>query len=381
MGCIPVLKEAVTSDALIKNAVREALLEWDAPQNDTSDDNYTEYRRYILRKRIFIGICIVAIFLVSGYALTIGGYDIGFTETYQIIWNHISGNVTDTNKDYVIIQLRSPRILLGILTGAGLAATGVVMQSTLMNPLADSYTTGVSSGALFGASLSIALGIHLFGEHGSMVVNAFVFSMIPMLVIITVAKMKKTSPTVMIMAGIAVMYIFDACTTLIRLWSDPNSLQEVYIWSVGSLAHSDWSDIPTIAIVVIPCIIFMQLMTRQLNVLASGDDSAKALGINAENLRTICMIVCALCVATLVCFTGLIGFVGLVAPHIVRMFIGADNRFLLPASMVFGAALLLLADLIGRTIIAPAILQVGVITSFIGGPMFLWILLKRNSKV
>lgn len=91
MGCIPVLKEAVRSDALIKNAVREALLEWDAPQNDTSDDNYTEYRRYILRKRIFIGICIVAIFLVSGYALTIGGYDIGFTETYQIIWNHISG--------------------------------------------------------------------------------------------------------------------------------------------------------------------------------------------------------------------------------------------------------------------------------------------------
>ncbi len=376
------LKEAVTNDGLIKKAVLESLNEWDASTADVSeDDSYKEYRHYIYRKWIFMVICVVSIILVSGYALTIGGYDIGFLETYQIILDHFTGNIRDVDKDYVIIQLRSPRLILGVLTGTGLAATGVVMQSTLMNPLADSYTTGVSSGALFGASLSIAFGINLFGENGSMVINAFIFSMIPMIVIISVAKMKKTSPTVMIMAGIAIMYIFEAGTTLIRLWSDPNSLQEVYIWSVGSLAHSDWSDVPTIAVIVIPCLIVLQLMTRHLNVLASGDDSAKSLGIDAERLRSICMIICAIAVATLVCFTGLIGFVGLVAPHIVRMFIGADNRFLLPASMVFGAALLLIADLIGRTIIAPAILEVGVITSFIGGPMFLWILLRKNSKV
>ncbi len=374
------LKEAVTNDALVKSAVRDALSDWDSSLI-VEDESYEEYRTYIAKKWIFIGICIVAIILVSGYALTIGGYNIGFLETYEILWNHLTGDIVDENKDYVIVELRSPRIILGILTGAGLAVTGVVMQSTLMNPLADSYTTGVSSGALFGASLSIVFGIHIFGENGSMVVNAFLFSMIPMIVIITVAKMKKTSPTVMIMAGIAVMYIFDACTTLIRLWADPNSLQEVYIWSVGSLAHSDWSDIPTVAAVVIPCIVVLQLMSRHLNVLASGDDSAKSLGIDAERLRSICMIICALCVATLVCFTGLIGFVGLVAPHIVRMFIGADNRYLMPASMVFGAAMLLISDLVGRTIISPAILQVGVITSFIGGPMFLWILLRKNSKV
>ncbi len=377
------IKEVVRNDGLVKTAVLEALSEWDAAAEDTSasDEGFKDYRRYILKKWIFMAVCVVTIIAVSGYALTIGGYDIGFFETFEIIWNHITGNITDVQKDFVIIDLRSPRIIIGILTGAGLAAAGVVMQSTLMNPLADSYTTGVSSGALFGASLSIAFGINLFGEQGSLVFNAFLFSLIPMFVIISVAKMKKTSPTVMIMAGIAVMYIFDACTTVIKLWSEPNALADLYVWSVGSLAHSDWSDIPTMLAIVLPCIVVLQLMTRHLNVLASGDDSAKSLGVNAEQLRSVCMIIAALMVATIVCFTGLIGFVGLVAPHVVRMFIGADNRFLLPASMLFGAALLLLADLVGKTIIAPAVLEVGVITSFIGGPLFLWILLRKNSKV
>jgi iron complex transport system permease protein len=376
------IKNAILNDGLVKTAVLDALAEWDAPsESEKEDSGYEDYRRYIMRKWLFMALCVAIIVVVSGYALTVGGYDIGFFETFEIIWDHLTGNIGDVNKDYVIVQLRSPRIIIGILTGAGLASAGVVMQSTLMNPLADSYTTGVSSGALFGASLSISLGINAFGGNGSLVINAFLFSLIPMFVIISVAKIKKTSPTVMIMAGIAVMYIFDACTTVVRLWSEPNALQELYIWSVGSLTHSDWSDIPTMVVIVIPCIVALQLMTRHINVLASGDDNAKSLGVNAERLRSICMLISALMVATIVCFTGLIGFVGLVAPHIVRIFIGADNRFLLPASMLFGAALLLLADLVGKTIIAPAVLEVGVITSFIGGPMFLWILLRKNSKV
>ena len=141
------------------------------------------------------------------------------------------------------------------------------------------------------------------------------------------------------------------------------------------------SDIPIIAAIVIPVMIVMMLMTHRLNALASGDESAKALGIDAEKLRRICLILVALMTAAVVSFTGLIGFVGLVAPHIVRIFIGADNRYLLPASAVFGALLLIVSDLVGRTVMAPAILQVGVVMAFLGGPLFLWLILRKKSNV
>ncbi|KUE73092.1 Fe3+-siderophore ABC transporter permease [Candidatus Methanomethylophilus sp. 1R26] len=354
---------------------------WEEAEDSSEiDEAYEDYSRYILRKWVFMAICLAVIFLVTGYALTVGGYDIGFWETYAIIWDHLTDNITDVNKDYVIINLRAPWIVIGIITGAALAICGAVMQSTLMNPLADPYTTGVSSGAMFGATLASIMGISIFGST-SIVANAFVFSLMPMLVIILVARIKNTSPTVMIMAGIAVMYIFNACTTMIKLWADAESLQEIYQWSVGTLTYAGWDDVPVMLAVVVPGIVALQFLSKKLNVLATGDDSAKSLGINADTLREICMVIVALMAASVVSFTGLIGFVGLVAPHIVRIFIGADNRYLLPASMLFGAALLILADLVGRTIIAPATIQVGVITAFIGGPMFLWIILKRDSRV
>lgn len=338
------VKDKVLNDPLIKKEVRNSLRVYTEEIDQSEfDTTYMDYSRYISRKWTFMAICAVMIFVVTGYALTVGGYDIGFFETYEIIWNHITGNITDTTLDSVIINMRAPRIVVGIIAGATLAVAGVVMQSTLMNPLADPYTTGVSSGALFGASLAVVLGVSLLGGSTAIIVNSFVFSLIPMLVIVFVAKIKNTSPTVMIMAGIAVMYIFNACTTMIQFWADPFALQDLYRWSVGSLANAGWSDIPYMLAFSIPGIIILQLLSRQLNVLASGDDMAKALGINAERLRGICMVLVALITAAIVSFTGLIGFVGLVAPHIVRIFIGSDNRFLLPASMLFGSALLIVS--------------------------------------
>ena len=203
------MKDEVLNDPLLKTAVLDSIKQWKEVPEDSSEteEAFYDYSKYIYKKWIFIAACLITIILVTGYALTVGGYDIGFFETYEIIWNHLVGNVGDTIKDYVITQLRAPRIVLGIIAGAALAVCGVVMQSTLMNPLADPYTTGVSSGALFGASLATVLGISVIGGQASVVINAFVFSLIPMLVIIVVAKVKNTSPTVMIMAGIAVMYL------------------------------------------------------------------------------------------------------------------------------------------------------------------------------
>ena len=277
--------------------------------------------------------------------------------------------------------MRSPRILIGIIAGAGLAVAGVVMQSTLKNPLADPYTTGVSAGALFGATMAITTQIAYTGGQYAIVTNAFIFSLIPTMVIIGVSKWRRSSPTVMIMAGIAVMYIFNAMTTVMKLWAEPNSLADLYQWQVGTLTMATWSDIPIVLVVVSAGIIFMQLISKKLNIMATGDESAKSLGVDVETMRIICLIAVALMSAVIVSFTGLIGFVGLIAPHVARIFIGADNRYLIPASALFGAALLIISDLVGRTIIAPATLQVGVITAFLGGPLFLWLLMNRKTKI
>ena len=373
----------VDDDPLLKDVVRNSLKIWGSPlEKDDESKVISDYSRYVMRKWTFIGVCLILLVVVIGYAMAVGDYPIPFWDCYQVIWDHIIGNVTLKLEDSIIFNLRLPRIEIAILAGIGLAIAGVVMQSTLMNPLADAYTTGVSSGASLGATIGVVFGFSIFNisQYGT-ILNAFVFSLIPMIVIVGISRIKNSSPTTMIMGGIAVMYLFNAFTTVFTLMADPDQLSELYRWSVGSLGFAGTEDIPMIALFVIPISVILMLMTNKLNALASGDESAKALGIDAERLRRVCLVLVALMVAAVVSFTGLIGFVGLVAPHIVRIFVGADNRYLLPASAVFGSLLLIVSDLIGRTIMAPAVLQVGVVMSFLGGPLFLWLILRKKSNV
>jgi len=376
-------KNTPDNDPLITLFISDLVNKWadNHVEKEEVDSSLEKYHRYILKKWAFIGICTVIMILVIGVSLTVGEYNVGFIETYQIIFDHITGNITSTLKDYIIIDLRMPRIVVGLIAGAGLAVAGVVMQSVLKNPLADPYTTGVSSGALFGATLAMTMGATIASGQYSIVINAFVFSLIPTIVIMAVSKIKSASPTVMIMAGIAVMYIFNAFTTVIKLWADPNDLAGLYRWQVGSLSMASWSEMPIMLAVTFAGIVLMQIASRKLNVLSTGDENAKAMGIDVEKMRMLCMGVVALVSAAIVSFTGLIGFVGIVAPHVVRLFIGADNRYLIPASMIFGMVLMISADLVGRVVIAPTILQVGVITAFLGGPLFLWLIIRKKSSV
>ena len=370
-------------DPLISKKVLRALSKWTDEREATKEDeeSYHQYDTYIWRKWVFMAACIVVMVFTAGLATTIGPMDITFIETYETMWNHITGNITNDAFDYAICTLRMPRVVMGVVAGAGLAICGVAMQSTLMNPLADPYTTGVSSGASFGATLAMLAGFSIFGGRYDVIGNAFVFSLIPTALIVGLARVKKSSPTTMIMAGIAVMYIFNAFTTVMMLMADPNDLEAVYQWQVGSLAKASWDDIVvSLGITAIGAIIIM-FLSKKLNVLSTGDDMANSLGVNAAQLRTIMMVLVALITAGIVSFTGLIGFVGLVAPHVVRLFIGADNRYLVPAAALFGGALLVVSDLVGRVVIQPAVLQVGVITAVLGGPMFLWLLLRKNSNV
>ncbi|MDR0509202.1 MAG: iron ABC transporter permease [Candidatus Methanoplasma sp.] len=349
---------------------------------DFSFSNVSEqFRKYIWKKYVFIIICLMVSLVVAIYALTIGTYDIGFWECFRILVDHLQGNILDSTKDVIIWNVRLPRILLGAVVGAGLAVGGATMQSVLKNPLADSYTTGISSGASFGATIAIILGLTVAGGNGAIVANAFIFSLVPVLLIVVISGLRKTSPTTMILSGIAIMYVFNAITTVLMLMSDPDDLAAVYSWQVGSLSTATWDSIPISSAVTVAGVIALALLSNKLNILSAGDESAKSLGVDANKIRIISLLIVSLITASIVSFTGIIGFVGLVSPHVARLFIGSDNKFLIPASATFGVMLVLISDLVGRTVIAPAVLQVGVVTAFLGGPLFLYLLIKQRKEI
>lgn len=325
--------------------------------------------------------------LAIGLQLSFGKYSIGFLESYGILIDHLKGIVptegVERMKHYVVWDLRLPRALAGLAVGAGLGMCGAVMQSSLKNPLADPYTTGIASGASLGASVAIILGLciipGIYGES-AVVVNAFAFALVPVLLIISMSRFKKNiTPAGMILIGIAVMYIFSATTTLLKITASEESLAEVYIWSVGTLGKAGWGNVWYMIAAAVAGIVVFQSLARRLNVLVMCDSGAVALGVDPKRVRLASLGVVSLVTAVLVSFTGTIGFVGLVAPHMVRMFIGSDNRYLIPASAAFGALMLLASDCVARNIAAVE-LPVGTITALIGGPLFLYLIIRQTKS-
>ena len=346
-----------------------------------NEEMVEKYRLYTLKKILFIVMCIIAVVVVIGYAATIGSSNISAIDVYRDIWYHFIDPIKcDETIDWAVFDIRLPRIIGGLIVGSCLGVAGAAMQSMMKNPLADPYTTGISSGASFGATLAIGLGITVTGSAGSLglILTAFFFSLVPATVIILVSSLRNTSAATMILAGIAVMYLFNACTTLIKLGISDESLSAVFQWSVGDLSQVTWSNCAIMCLFTLAGTAILMAMSKKLNILITGDKNATALGLNAHRLRIALLIIISLMAASVVCFTGIIGFIGLVAPHIVRIFLGSDNRYLIPASATFGAVLLMVADLVSRVVIAPTFLPVGVITAFIGCPMFLYLLIKQR---
>lgn len=356
----------------------------DAGKADLKED----YHRYVMRKALFTTAVLASIFIISGVALTLGGRDISFTQAYGIIWDHLTGNIPAKGTeafydDYAIWNVRLPRIIVGIVAGACLAVGGAAMQSAVKNPLADPYTTGISSGAVFGVSVAIVLGFGLgtsIGMYG-LVLNAFIFGMVPATVIILISRFTHSSPATLILAGVAMSYLFNAASTLLLIGTSSEKLQEAYLWQIGTLENVNWDYVPVMAIITIVGTIFMLLVSPKLNLLTTGDASAKSLGIDPETFRMVILAVLSVMTASVVGFVGIIGFIGLVSPHIVRTIIGADNKYLIPASALFGAAFLLIADLISRLIIYPGSIAVGVVMSFIGAPIFLALIIRSRKEM
>jgi iron complex transport system permease protein len=338
-----------------------------------------QYKRFIGRKILFILSCVILIFIIAGVAATLGSFPITVTEVYSIIWHGLFQNA-ETTKEIVVWNLRLPRILMGILAGIGLAIAGTMLQGILKNPMASPFTLGIAAGAGFGAAIAIILGAGLIAGKYLLIGNAFLFSLIPTFVILGLARYRRATPETMILAGIALLYIFHASTTLLMYFSEPEAVKEAYFWMVGSLGKASWENILPVSIVLMGCTIPLMWKSWDVNVMGAGDETAKSLGVNVERTRIFIMVIASLLTAGIICFTGTIGFIGLVAPHMCRMVIGGDNRFLIPASGLFGAALLLGADTVARTIIAPVILPVGVLTAFMGGPLFLYLIMRKRRE-
>jgi iron complex transport system permease protein len=250
----------------------------------------------------------------------------------------------------------------------------------MKNPLADPYTTGISSGASFGAVLAITFSICIGTFEAATILFAFVFSLIPAAVIVLLSRFKKATAAMMILAGISVMYIFNAMTQYMLIVSDAEKMSAAYEWTVGTLNKSSWTSLPLMAAIVIVGSIVLILLSRYLNAMNSGDNYAKTVGVNVERMRITILVVISIVSASVVSFTGIIGFVGLVAPHVTRIFLGSDNRHLIPGSLLMGATMLVLCDILSKSFTTTA-LPIGIVTAFVGGPVFLFLIIRQKKEV
>jgi len=328
---------------------------------------------------VLIGLMLFSVFL----SINMGKAYIGIKDILCIIAGKITGNenlLSNVKETYVAIvwSIRLPRILCAILVGSGLAVSGAVFQSILMNPLADSYTMGVSTGAAFGASIGIFINIMDFGYYVPITIFAFGGAILTLIIVIALSRVRGfLSPVNLILSGVIVSSVLSAGITLIKNAAGEN-VSAIVGWMMGSLSSSKWDDVmlvfPVIAIGSAVCM----SMSYSLNILSMGDVESRYLGVDPERLRKIFLICGSMITAVCVSISGIIGFVGLIVPHILRMLIGSDNRKLIPFSILLGGELLLIADTCARAILSREI-PVGVITTLLGGPFFLYVFIKRNN--
>lgn len=350
-----------------------------AGASSKSEEIRAQYKKFIGRKLLFICFSLGLIVLIAGFAATLGSYQITVREVYAILWRGLFHEPA-TTAELVVWNLRLPPILMGILAGIGLAMAGTTMQAVVRNPLASPYTLGIASAAGFGAALAIMLGKGLGTGQYLIIANAFVFAVLSAFVIYGLSRHRGATPETMILAGIALMYLFSAMTGILQYFGEEKAVAEVVFWMFGSLGRASWDKLPFVAVILAFSVPLLMLKAWDLNTLGAGDESAKSLGVNVDRTRAFCFVLASFMTAGVICFTGTIGFIGLVAPHICRMVIGGDNRYLLPASGLFGAVLLLTADTVARRIIAPTIIPVGLVTAFMGVPLFLFLILRRKKE-
>ena len=313
---------------------------------------------------------------------------LSFFDVLHILFNRDDPAISRSDR-ILVWDIYMPRVMCGILAGFALGVSGAVMQCVLRNPLGSPYTLGISNAAAFGASVGIVInGGAIIGQsQATIVINnpylvtacAFIMAMIGTGIIVLLVTITKVDANTMVLAGVAISSIFAAGISALQYLYNEYALSAIVFWQFGSLGKATWSELGLVAAVTIPIIIYFFWKRWDFNALDNGPDVARSLGVNVDNLRLIALILSALMTAAVVSFMGIIAFIGLLGPHMVRMILGNDHRYLLPGSMFLGASILLVADCFGQSMFEFT-LPVGIITSFLGGPLFLFLLIKGYKR-
>jgi len=327
----------------------------------------------------------VLLLVVATAGVLIGSVGIDAMTAWRILAHRIAGSAVVTpdwtrSQDLIIADTRVPRVLLAGVVGAGLALAGTTIQAVVRNPLAGPGVLGVSSGAAVGAVAVLRFGV---GAQAILLpVAAFVGALTAMVVVLMVAGRRgSVEPTRLVLAGTAVSAVLSALTSLMVLTSPDESLaSQVLQWTLGGFGGARWDRVIVPAIVLVAACVALVPLARNLNVLLAGEEGATALGLDARRLRFGLIVLCAVLTGALVAMSGVIGFVGLMIPHIARMLVGSDHRRVLPVAVVVGAAFAITADLAARTVMTPQEIPVGIVTALVGGPFFIWLLRRVGSR-
>lgn len=342
------------------------------------------YSGYIRRKKILLVGLFMACLLMMVGALSFGAVPVPPGEVMRAF---LGGG--EPRWRLIVVSIRLPQALAALLAGGGLALAGTVMQSVLRNPLGSPFTLGISNAAAFGAAFSIiVLGSGSMQSHAADAVTianpvlatgaAFAAALLCMAVVLVLSAVTKGTPHVMILAGVALSSLFTAGTMFLQYFADDSQLAATVFWTFGDVARASWKDVPLMATILALSFLLFFLRRFDLNAMDSGDETARSLGVNASGLRIEAMVVTSLLASVMVAMLGVIGFVGLVCPHMLRRFLGSDHRFLLPGSVLLGGLLLLAADMGARMVFAPRTLPVSVFTAFLGAPVFLALIAGRR---
>ena len=342
-----------------------------------------KYAKSIRKKYYLLSGTLLIMLVIACIATTIGLEDASFFQVFLALDKWLSGNLqesADLGVNKIILLLRMPRILLAIFAGMGLAIAGTIMQSATRNPLMSSFTLGISAAAAFGASLCLVFATSIFWQSDLGVIScAFIAACSCGCLVYGIARKIGINPNSIVLVGIALNYFFSALTATIEFFAKEHKLESVVHWTFGSFNRATWDSVLITALVVMLCFMIIMRKSLQLNVLATSDDeTAKSLGVEPEKLRTELGLMAVLMTATIISFTGIIGFVGLIAPHIARLIMGGDHRFYLPFAAILGAVLLVVADTIGKLIFYPVNIPVGIVISFLGVPLFIHLILTKS---
>lgn len=340
------------------------------------------YLKAFHAKLILAFFLLISVVVVALISVSTGSMNLPLIEVFRAIFNN-------TENSYIIWNIRITRTLGAILAGASLGVAGAVMQNVLKNPLASPFTLGVSQGAAFGAAFAIIVfgagQSYSFGTEAvivfksyPVVVSAFIGAILTVVLILFLSFLKNITPETIILAGVGLSSLFSSATMFLQYFANDFQVAATVFWTFGDLGKAGWMEVRLMFLAFIPCFIYFFLQRWNFNALLWGDETARSLGVNIKFLRVSGMLLSAFIVSICTAFLGIIGFVGLISPHIVRLLAGNDHRFLILYSALFGALLLSISDLIARTVISPTVLPVGIITSFAGASIFFYLLIRRR---